>query len=83
LNVRGANVNRHRQVHTADSLETAPISLDGKITAENLNRYKSPGTGHIPSVLIQAGRNTLRYEIQELINSVWNKEKGIYYCTYL
>jgi hypothetical protein len=29
----------------------------------------------IPAELIQAGSNTLRSEIHELINSVWNKKE--------
>jgi hypothetical protein len=40
-----------------------------------LKRYKSPGIYQIPAELIQAGGNTLRYEIHKLINCIWNKEE--------
>jgi hypothetical protein len=40
-----------------------------------LKRYKSKGTDQIPAELIQARGKTLRYDIHELIHSVWNMEQ--------
>jgi hypothetical protein len=42
---------------------------------EKLKRYKSPGTDQISTELIKVGRRTIRAEIHEVINSVWNKEE--------
>jgi hypothetical protein len=39
-----------------------------------MQRYKSPGTEQIPVELIQAGGNTLNFEIDELITSIWSQE---------
>jgi hypothetical protein len=39
-----------------------------------LQKYKSPGSDQIPAELIQAGGEILLSAINELINSVWNKE---------
>jgi hypothetical protein len=38
-----------------------------------LKRYKSPGSDQIQAELIQAGGETLRFEIHKLI--IWNKEE--------
>jgi hypothetical protein len=35
----------------------------------------SPGIDQTPAELIQAGGNTLHFEIHTLINSIWNKEE--------
>jgi hypothetical protein len=40
-----------------------------------LNRHKSPGIDQIPAELIKEGGGKIRYEIHELINSIWNKEE--------
>jgi hypothetical protein len=40
-----------------------------------VKRYKFTGTDQSPAELIQAGGNTLRFEIHKLINSIWNKEE--------
>jgi hypothetical protein len=40
-----------------------------------LKKYKSPGIEQILAEPIQAGSETLRSEIHELINSIWNKEE--------
>jgi hypothetical protein len=42
---------------------------------ERLKRHKSPGIGHIPAEMIEAGGRTISSEIHEIITSVWNKEK--------
>jgi hypothetical protein len=47
----------------------------------------SPGSDQIPAKLIQAGGETLRFEIHKPIHSIWNKEEfssmeGAYYFTH-
>jgi hypothetical protein len=37
--------------------------------------YISPSTDQIPAELIEAGGETLRYEIQLFINFIWSKEE--------
>jgi hypothetical protein len=37
--------------------------------------YKSTGSDQIPTELIQAGGEILRFKIHKLINSIWNKEE--------
>jgi len=41
----------------------------------NLEGYKSPGTGQIPTELIQTACNILRYENLKLVRFILNKEK--------
>jgi hypothetical protein len=50
------------------------ITFEVKIATYKLKRYKSPGTGQIPTEFTLARRNTLRPEIHKLINSICNKE---------
>jgi hypothetical protein len=50
-----------------------PSSLEAETATEQLEKYKSPGTGQIPGELNKAGGNALRPEVQKLINSIWNK----------
>jgi hypothetical protein len=40
-----------------------------------MKRYKSPGSDKILAELIQAGGEILCFEIQKLINSIWNEEE--------
>jgi hypothetical protein len=40
-----------------------------------LKKYKSPGSDQIPAELFQTGSETLQFQIQEPINSTWNKEE--------
>jgi len=42
---------------------------------EKLKRHKSPGIDQIPTELIKVGGWTTCFEIHNLINSIWNKEK--------
>jgi len=60
---------------TAEPLMPKPSSFDVEITIENLKRYKFPGINQILIELIQAGGNTLWFEIHKCINSMWNKEE--------
>jgi hypothetical protein len=78
---------RHIEIHTAEALVPDPSPFEVEIAVAKLKRYKVSGTDQIPAELIQAGDETLRSEIQKLINSIWNKEelpdlwKECYYCT--
>jgi len=42
---------------------------------EKLKRHISPGTDQIQAELIKAGGRKFRFEIHELIISIWNKEE--------
>ena len=42
---------------------------------EQLKGRKSPSTYQISAELFRAGGRTIRYEIHQLINSIWNKEE--------
>jgi hypothetical protein len=46
-----------------------------EMTTEEVKRNQSPGTDQIPGEMIKAGSRTIRSEIHELINSIWNKEE--------
>jgi hypothetical protein len=45
-------------MHTLEPLVSEPSSVEIGIAIQKLNRYKSPGTDHIPAERIQAGGNT-------------------------
>jgi hypothetical protein len=49
--------------------------LERRIAIPELRKYKSPVNDHISAGSFQAERETLRFEIQKLIISVWNKEE--------
>jgi hypothetical protein len=63
------------EMHTAEPLIPFPDHFEVKIAISKLKNYKSPGSDQIPAELIQAGDETLRCEIHELVNSVWCKEE--------
>jgi hypothetical protein len=52
-------------IHTAEPLITATSSCRAEIALANLKIYKSPGTDHILTELLQAGGETLRSEIPQ------------------
>jgi hypothetical protein len=62
-------------MRTAGPLVPEPSSFEVDIAIEKLKRYKPPDIYQISAKPIQAGGNTLRYQIRILINSVWNKEE--------
>jgi hypothetical protein len=69
------NVHRLRKVwqieiHKTESLVPDPSPFEAEIPIAKLKRYKSPGSGHIPAEMIQAGSETLRSEIHKHINSI-------------
>jgi hypothetical protein len=60
-------------MQTAESFLPELTCIEAEIAIEEMG-YKQKDD-EIPSGLIQVGGNTLRSEIQKLINSVWNKEE--------
>ena len=52
-----------------------PSAFEVEMIIENLEGHKSQGNDHIPAELIKAGGRTIRYEINKLIISIWNKEE--------
>jgi hypothetical protein len=75
LNVHGVDDVRQTEIHTAEPLVCEPSAFDVKMAVEKLKIYKSPGIDQIPVELIKAEARTIRFEILQLINSVWNKEE--------
>jgi hypothetical protein len=52
-----------------------PSISEVEVPFGKLKRYKSPGADESPAELIQAGLETLCYEIHKLIKLIWNKEE--------
>jgi hypothetical protein len=75
LNVHGAGGIRQTEIHTAEPFVQEPSASEFEVAVGKLNRYKSPGVDQIPAELIQAGGETLRSEIHNLIKLIWNKEE--------
>ena len=50
-------------------------TFEFELAIEKLKSHKSPGTGQISWEIIKAGSSTIRYEIQKLFISIWNKKK--------
>jgi len=72
LNIHGVNYVRQTEIHTAEPLVPEPSAFEVEMTIEKLKRHKSPGTYQIPAELIKAGGSTIRYELHNLIISIWN-----------
>jgi hypothetical protein len=70
LNVHGVNDVWQTEIHIAEPLDFEPSFSEVEIAIEKLKRYKSPGTDQIPAELIQVEGNTLRSEINKLINCI-------------
>jgi hypothetical protein len=62
-------------IHRAEPLVSDPSPFEVEIAIANVKMYKSPGSDTIPAELIQAGGAVLRSEINQLINSIWNKDE--------
>jgi hypothetical protein len=65
---------RETAMHTAKPFVSAPSASDTDVAIGKLKRYKSPSVDQIPVKLIQAGGETLRFEIHKPIKLSWNKE---------
>jgi len=75
FNVHGVINVTQTEIHTAEPLVPEPSACEFEMAIEKLKRQKSPRTEQIPAELIKAGGRTIRSEIHELINSIWNKEE--------
>jgi hypothetical protein len=62
-------------MHTAEPLVPKSSSLEDEIAIEKLKRNKLRDVDQILAEVIQSGGNTLHFEIQKLINSIWNKKE--------
>jgi hypothetical protein len=70
LNVHRVSDVRQIEIHTAESLVPDSSPFEAEIAIAKLKKYKPPVSDQIPADMIQAGG-----EIQELINSICNKEE--------
>jgi hypothetical protein len=75
LNVHRVSDVRQIEIHTAEPFRSNPSPFGVEIAIAKLKRYKLLGSDQIPAELIQAGGETLQFEIHKLINSIWNKEE--------
>jgi hypothetical protein len=50
-------------------------AFEDKLAIEKLKSHKSPGTDQIPAELNKARGRTIRYEVHNLIISIWNKKE--------
>jgi hypothetical protein len=73
LNVHGVGGVRQTEMHTAEPFVPEPSTAEIMVVVGRLSRYKSPGIDQIPFELFQAGGETLRSEIRNLIKLNWNK----------
>jgi hypothetical protein len=72
LNVHGVSVVRQIEVHTAKTFVPDPSPFEVEIAIAKLKKYKLLGTNQILAEMIQAGGETLWFEIHKLINYIWN-----------
>ena len=75
MNVQGVNDVRQTEIHTAEILVPEQNAVEFELCIEEIKSHKSPGVDQIPEEVIKAECRTIRYEIQKLIISVWNKEE--------
>jgi hypothetical protein len=75
LNAHGVHDVRQMDIHTAEPLVPEHSLIQVEIAIGKFKNYKSPGTDQIPAELIKAGGETLRFEINRLICSIYNKEE--------
>jgi hypothetical protein len=61
---------RQIEIHTAEPLVLDPSPFEVEIVIAKFKNYKSPGGDQIPAELIQAGGETLLFEMHQLINSI-------------
>jgi hypothetical protein len=73
FNVCSVSDARHIEIHTAEQLVPGSSYLETEIAIAKLEMYKLPGSDQILGELIQAGGETLLFEIHKLTNSIWNE----------
>jgi hypothetical protein len=62
-------------MHAAELFVPEPSTSEVEVAIGKLKRHKFPGVDQIPAELIQAGGETLRSEIHNLIKLISNKEE--------
>jgi hypothetical protein len=62
-------------MQTAEPFMPESSASEVEVAIGKLKRYRSPGVDQFPAELIQAGGETLRSEIHNLIYMIWNKEE--------
>jgi hypothetical protein len=75
LNVHGAGGVRQTETNAGEPSVPERSASDAEVAVGKLKRCKSPGVVQIPAEPIQAGAETLRSEIHELIKLIWSKEE--------
>jgi hypothetical protein len=66
---------RQTEIQTAEPFVLEPSISEVEVAIGKQKRYKSPSADQIPAELIQAGEETLHFEIHKLIKLIWNKEE--------
>jgi len=77
FNAHEFNDVRQTEIHTAEPLVSEAIAFEVQMAIKKLKakRHKSTGIDEIPAEFTKAGGRTIRSEIHQLINSIWNKEE--------
>jgi hypothetical protein len=66
---------RENEMHTAKPFVPQPSASEVEVAIGKLKRYSSPCVDQIRAELIEAGVETLHWEIPKLIKLTWNKEE--------
>jgi hypothetical protein len=64
-----------KEIHTTEPLVPEPSVFDVELAIEKIKSHKRPGFNQISAESIKAGGRTIRYEINKLVTSIWNKEE--------
>jgi hypothetical protein len=75
FSIHGAGGVRQTEMHTAEPFVPEPSALEVEVAIGKLKRYKPPSFDQIPAEQIQAGGETLRWEIHKRIKFVWTEEE--------
>jgi hypothetical protein len=75
LNVHSVSDVRQIQIHTAETFVPGPNPPEIETVIAKLKKYKLPDSDQILAATIQAGGKTLMYEVNKIINSIWNQEE--------
>ena len=75
LNVHRVNEVWQTEIDTAEPLVPEPSAFEVQMATGKLKTHKSPSIDQMPAELIKAGGRTIRSDIYELINSIWNKDE--------
>jgi hypothetical protein len=75
LNIQRVSGVKQKKIRTAEQLvlDSSPFGIE--IASTDLKKYKSQGSDQIPAKVIQAGSETLHFEIHNFFNSIWNTEE--------